>query len=123
MPDEQKQLSQQILFQQIEILLEANDTSSLGRLLSDRRSSDIAEIVELLDSDQRRTIFDVLDKPTSAEVLEKVDEATRAELFELLEEKELESIVSELDLDDAADLLVEEQRIPRVCTPAQRPPA
>jgi len=107
MPDEQKQLSQQILFQQIEILLEANDTSGLGRLLSDRRSSDIAEIVELLDSDQRRTIFDVLDKPTSAEVLEKVDEATRAELFELLEEKELESIVSELDLDDAADLLAE----------------
>jgi magnesium transporter len=107
MPDEQKKLSQQILFRQIEILLEANDTSGLGRLLSDRRSSDIAEIVELLDTEQRRTTFDVLDKPTSAEVLEKVDEATRAELFELLEEKELESIVSELDLDDAADLLAE----------------
>jgi magnesium transporter len=107
MPDEQKKLSQQILFRQIEILLEANDTSGLGRLLNDRRSSDIAEIAELLDSEQRRTIFDVLDKPTSAEVLEKVDEATRAELFELLEEKELESIVSELDLDDAADLLAE----------------
>jgi len=107
MPDEQKKLSQQILFRQIEILLEANDTSGLGRLLSDRRSSDIAEIVELLDTEQRRTTFDVLDKPTSAEVMEKVDEATRAELFELLEEKELESIVSELDLDDAADLLAE----------------
>ncbi len=107
MPNEKKQLSQQILFQQIELLLEADDTSGLGRLLSNRRSSDIAEIVELLDSEQRRTIFDVLDKPTAAEVLEKVDEATRAELFELLEEKELESIVSELDLDDAADLLAE----------------
>ncbi len=124
MPDEQKQLSQQILFQQIEILLEANDTSGLGRLLSNRRSSDIAEIVELLDSEQRRTIFDVLDKPTSAEVLEKVDEATRAELFELLEEKELESIVSELDLDDAADLLAElpdelSQKVLRNIEPAE----
>jgi len=107
MPDEQRQLLRQILLQQIELLLEADNTATLARLLKEQRSSHIAEIVELLDSEQRRTIFDVLDKPTSAEVLEKVDEATRAELFELLEEKELESIVSELDLDDAADLLAE----------------
>ena len=107
MPDEQRQLLRQILLQQIELLLEADNTAALGRLLKEQRASDIAEIVELLDTEHRRTIFDVLDKPTRAEVLEKVDEATRAELFELLEEKELESIVSELDLDDAADLLAE----------------
>jgi len=107
MPDKRKQLSQQILLQQIEILLETGQPEALARLLNKRRSSDIAEVVELLDNEQRRTIFDVLDKPISAEVLEKVDEATRNELFELLEEKELESIVSELDLDDAADLLAE----------------
>jgi magnesium transporter len=107
MPDEQKQLVQQILLQQIRFLLEANDTSGLRRLLGEQRGSDTAEVVELLDNEQRRTIFNVLDKPVSAEVLEKVDEATRNELFELLEEKELESIVSELDLDDAADLLAE----------------
>ncbi|GAG12753.1 unnamed protein product, partial [marine sediment metagenome] len=83
------------------------DTSGLGRLLSDRRSSDIAEIVELLDSEQKRTIFNVLDKPSAAEVLEKVDEATRAELFELLTAGEIKTIISELDLDDAADLLAE----------------
>jgi len=107
MPDKRKQLSQQILLQQIEILLETGQPEALARLLNERRSSDIAEVVELLDNEQRRTIFDVLDKPISAEVLEKVDEATRNELFELLVEKELESIVSELDLDDAADLLAE----------------
>jgi magnesium transporter len=102
MPDKRKQL-----LQQIEILLETGQPEALARLLDERRSSDIAEVVELLDNEQRRTIFNVLDKPISAEVLEKVDEATRNELFELLEEKELESIVSELDLDDAADLLAE----------------
>jgi len=107
MPDEQKRLVQQVLLQQIELLLEANDTSGLRRLLSKQRGSDMAEAVELLDNEQRRTVFDVLDKPVSAEVLEKVDEATRNELFELLEEKELETIVSALDLDDAADLLAE----------------
>jgi magnesium transporter len=107
MPDEQKILTQQILLQQIEILLEATDTSGLGRLLSDRRSSDIAEIVELLDDEQRRIIFDVLDKPTAAEVLEKIDEATRGRLFELLTASEIKTIISELNLDDAADLLAE----------------
>jgi magnesium transporter len=107
MPGKQKKLSQQILLQQIEILLEANDTSGLYQLLSDRRSSDIAEIVELLDDEQRRIIFDVLDKPTAAEVLEKVDEATRGRLFELLTASEIKTIISELDFDDAADLLAE----------------
>ncbi|MBA7643801.1 Magnesium transporter MgtE [subsurface metagenome] len=102
MADEQKQL-----LRQIEALFESGDKSALRELLSDQRSSDIAEVVELVDNEQRRAIFDAMDKPTSAEVLEKVDEATRAELFELLKDEELSSIVSELDPDDAADVLSE----------------
>ncbi len=102
MQDEQKQL-----LQQTEAYLEAGDNSALTQLLSDERTSDIAEVVELLDNEQRRTIFDVLEKPIAAEVLEKVDEATRRELFGLLEDYELKTIILELDLDDAADLLAE----------------
>ena len=106
MADEQKRLRQQILLQQIETLLEA-DNPELEKLLKEQRDSDIAEVVELLDNEQRRIVFDVLDKPTAAEVLEKVDEATRGILFELLAASEIKSIISELDLDDAADLLAE----------------
>ena len=102
MQKEQKQL-----LEQIELLLEVADASALGRLLKEQRSSDLAEVVELLDNDQRRTVFDVLEKPTSAEVLEKVDEATRGELFEILEDEELTSLISHLDADDAADVLQE----------------
>jgi magnesium transporter len=107
MADEQKQLRQQILLQQIEILFEANNREELEKLLKEQRDSDIAEVVELLDNEQRRIIFDVLDKPTAAEVLEKVDEATRSTLFEILAASDIKRIVSELDLDDAADLLAE----------------
>jgi len=107
MPDEQKQLSQQILLQQIEFSLEAGDSETLAQLLNEQRSSDIAEVVELLDNEQRRAVFDVLDKPLSAEVLEKVNEAIRAEIFDFLREDEIKDIVAELDLDDAADLLAE----------------
>ncbi|MHC4436866.1 MAG: magnesium transporter [Planctomycetota bacterium] len=102
MADEQKQL-----LQQIEFLLESKDMSALHKLLSDQRSSDIAEIVEIVDNEERRVIFNVMDKPMSAEVLEKVDEATRAELFDLLGEEELRNLISELDPDDAADILSE----------------
>lgn len=102
MRDKQKQL-----LQQIEILLEANDSQTLGKLLNKQRTSVLAEVVELFDNDQRRRIFDVLDKPISAEVLEKVNEAVRAEIFDLLRENEIKDIVAELDLDDAADLLAE----------------
>ncbi len=102
MLDEQKQL-----LQQIEPLLEAQDISALCQSLKEQRSSDIAEVVELLDNEQKRIILDVLDKPTSAEVLEKVDQATRAELFELLKDEELAGLISQLDPDDAADVLSE----------------
>ena len=102
MADEQKQL-----VHQIEPFLESEDKSALRELLSNQRSSDIAEVVELVDNEQRRVIFDAMDKPTSAEVLEKVDEATRSELFDLLKDEELSRLVSELDPDDAADVLSE----------------
>jgi len=102
MPEEQKKL-----LQEIEPLLETEDRRSLALLLRERRSSDIAEVVELVDNDWRRLIFDALDTPTAAEVLEKVNEATRARLFDLLEEPEIQKIISESDHDDAADLLAE----------------
>ncbi|MHC4843704.1 MAG: magnesium transporter [Planctomycetota bacterium] len=107
MTDEKKIFSQQILLQQVELLLEAKDRPALTRLLDQQRSSDIAEIVELFDNEQRRMVFDLLEKTPSAEVLEKVDEATRAELYELLDDQEIARIVSELDPDDAADILQE----------------
>lgn len=107
MADEQKRFRQQILLQQIEFLLDSNDTNAFAELLKDKRSSDISEVVELLGNEQRRIIFDVLEKQTAAEVLEKVDEATRRLLFDLLTASEIKTIISELDLDDAADLLAE----------------
>ena len=107
MPDEKKQLMQQVLLQQIDVLLEKGDKSALSRLLTRHRSSNIAEVVELVDNDKRRIIFNALEGVIAAEVLEKVDEATRAELFDILGDEELQKIISKLDLDDAADVLSE----------------
>ena len=102
MVDEQRQL-----LESTERLLDSRDVEALRALLTDKRSSDIAEVVELLDNERRRAIFDVLDTSVAAEVLEKVDEASRAELFDLLGHNELSSLVCELDIDDAVDILSE----------------
>jgi magnesium transporter len=118
MADEQKEL-----LQQIEQLLESGDLPGLHDLLSDQRSSDIAEIVELVDNEQRRAIFEVMDKPMSAEVLEKVDEATRAELFDLLGGEELSSLLLHLDPDDVADVLSELPEEKRAALLDKIPPA
>ncbi len=118
MEDEQKQF-----VHQIKPFLESGDKSALKDLLSDQRSSDIAEIVEFVDNEHRRIIFDTMDKPTSAEVLEKVDEATRAELFELLKNEELKGILRELDYDDAADILSELPEEERLALLESIPPA
>lgn len=109
MAEDQKQL-----FEQVEGLLGSERRAELGVLLSGERSSDIAEIVGLLDEDERRWIFrDVLSRETAAEVLEKVDPATRGELYDLLGTEELAALIGELSAADAADLLgemEEEQR-------------
>ena len=118
MDDEQRQL-----VHQIRLLIESEDKTGLKELLSDQRSSDIAEVVEFVDNDQRRAIFDAMDKPTSAEVLEKVDEATRSELFDLLKDEELINILRELDYDDAADILSELPEEERLALLESIPPA
>jgi magnesium transporter len=102
MSQEQKEL-----VQQIQSVLESHDRVTLVALLADQWSSDIAEVVELVDDEQRSAILDALDTPTAAEVLEKVNAATRERLFELLSDQQIQHIFSELDYDDAADLLAE----------------
>jgi len=102
MTDEQKQL-----LGQIQPLLETGDVSQLSHLLRQQRSSDIAELVELVDNEHKRTILGLLDRPVAADVLEKVSQASRAELFDLLESTELAKLISNLDPDDATDVLSE----------------
>ncbi len=102
MAEEQKRI-----LSRIEELSDSDNRGRLVELLKEQRSRDLAEVVEILDNEQRRMVFDLLDKHTAAEVLEKVDEATRAELFDLFGEKELTKLISELDPDDAADVLAE----------------
>ena len=102
MADEQKKL-----YDQIEQLLDLESHQTLVELLEQCRSSEIAEIVELLDNDHRKLILDSLDRETAVEVIIKIDEATRHEIFEILDDKEINLLIEEMDHDDAADIIAE----------------
>jgi magnesium transporter len=107
---------EQQLLQRIVPLLERGESKTIAELLKEQRSSDIAEVIELLDNEQKLIIYDALDIATGAEVLEKVEQAVRAELFELFEDERLAGFISNLDPDDAADVLMElpEERCARI---------
>ncbi|MCK5272175.1 MAG: magnesium transporter [Sedimentisphaerales bacterium] len=105
MPD--SELKRKQLLDRIEQLIEVKDFDELRRLLSESRSSDVAEVVEVLDETARQILFDLLDPKDAGEVLEKIDEATRSQVVEELTGDELTDIVSTMAPDEAADVVAE----------------
>ena len=108
----ESELRRKKLLDRIEQLIEAKDFDELRKLLSESRSADVAEVVEVLDDTERQILFDLLEARDAGEVLEKIDEATRSEVVEDLTSDELTDIVATLPPDEAADVvadLTEEQ--------------
>ena len=98
---------QEQLLARIEGLIDSKDLDGLRAVLAESRSSDIAEVVEVLDEADRQILFDLLDPEDAGEVIEKVDEATRSEVVEGLTNDELSTMLSTLPPDEAADLVGE----------------
>ena len=102
LPDERKEL-----LEQIEQCLEHQDHAQLRSILDQARSSDVAEIMEVLDEDDRQTIFKLLDVHDAGEVLEKVDSSMRQSMVEDLSADHLGTILETLPPDEAADVVAE----------------
>jgi len=95
------------LLERIEQLIEEQDFQELRQLLADSRSSDVAEVVEVVDEIARQILFDLLDPDDAGEVLEKIDDATRSEVVEDMSSDELTDIVATLPPDEAADVIAD----------------
>ena len=95
------------LLEQIENLIEGHHIEELKQVLAEARSSDVAEVVEVLDEIERQILFDLLDPKDAGEVLEKIDEATRSEVVEDFSSDKLTDIVATLPPDEAADVFAE----------------
>lgn len=93
------------LLDQTRTLLDAQGFDELRRILAEARSSDVAEVIEVIDDPARQILFDLMEAKEAGEVLEKIDEATRSEVVEDLSNDELGDILETLPPDEAADVV------------------
>jgi magnesium transporter len=87
--------------------LRSRDANELSSALRDVRAADIAEVLDLLEDEERSRLLYSLAPRLMAEVVVLLDEAVRGEVVEDMAGDKLTELVSELPPDDAADVVGE----------------
>jgi magnesium transporter len=82
--------------------LEAGEAEAARALTASLKAPDLADLIELLDPDERVHLVDVLGRQLDPEVFSELDPSVRDQLSEDLPNEVLAHIVSELETDDAA---------------------
>ncbi len=80
----------------------AGNLSGAAALVQDLKAPDLAELIELLEPDQRVTLIEALGPTFDFEVLSELEESVRDQVSEALPNEILARAVTELDTDDAA---------------------
>ena len=92
----------------ISLLIETKNNSELSKIFSKLLAPDIAEILELLDFEKSKYLFDTFSEELGADILIELEEDLREQLLENLSSKEIvEEVIDNLDSDDAADVIQE----------------
>ena len=98
----------------IEQALDDDDLERVEALVVPLHAADMADLLEMVSSSERRLIIEVLRPDVDPDILAELEETVRDEIVELLSTEELASAVAQLDTDDAMylieDLDEEEQR-------------
>ncbi len=84
-----------------------NDPESVMRLVDDLHYADVADLLERLSREERGQFIDVVRDQFDPEVLAELDETVRDEVVAHLGVREVASALSELDSDDAVEVLEE----------------
>jgi magnesium transporter len=95
------------LLEDIYELVQSHSSSALLNILTDLHPADIAAILNEIDDEESRYLFELLPSDTASEVLLDLHEQRREALFDSLSAKRLSEIVEELDSDDAVDIVSE----------------
>jgi magnesium transporter len=93
---------------------EAGDTETVRELVEPLHPADIADLFELVDSEQRRALAAALADLLDGDVLAEMNDWVREELLDALEPHQVAELAGELETDDAVaiieDMEEEEQR-------------
>src|SRR5512139_1328639 len=87
--------------------LTSGDLATVEYLLGEMHPAEIALLLESLPTDQRRTVWELVDPEYDGDVLLYVNDSLRATLIRSMDSQELVAAAETLDTDDLADLLPE----------------
>ena len=85
--------------------LEAGDGDAAYDLVEPLHPADIADLIELLDRDQRRALAAAITDLMSSEVIAELNDHVREDMIEALPAAAVAEIAGELDTDDAVQLI------------------
>jgi magnesium transporter len=85
--------------------LEAEDAEQVRLRLVGLHAADLADLINLISSDQRRQLIELLGRDLDPEVLAELEESVRDEILALIDPRHLAAAVSELETDDAVYVL------------------
>jgi magnesium transporter len=91
----------------IKNLLENDQLDFIRNIIADLHPADISDLIEHLDSDDRKKIFTILPHETASEVLAELEDPPTEVLLEEMDTHDIAKIVDHMDSDDAADVLAE----------------
>ncbi len=88
--------------------LDRQEYNLVKKELSELHNVDIAELIDELDDDYGKILFELFEDEDSAEILIELDEESRETVLEDLSSQEIaEDLIENLDSDDAADIIAD----------------
>ncbi|MBM3571938.1 MAG: magnesium transporter, partial [Alphaproteobacteria bacterium] len=85
--------------------VEADRPGQIRGLVLPLHSADVADLLERLDDEQRRRVVEAIRRRFDPEILSHLDDSVRELVVEILGAQDVAAAVSELDTDDAVDLV------------------
>lgn len=88
--------------------LDRQEYKQVKKELSELHNVDIAELIDELDDDYGKILFELFEDEDSAEILVELDDESRETVLEDLSSQEIaEDLIENLDSDDAADIIAD----------------
>lgn len=84
---------------------EANDRERVRRLVEPLHYSDIADLLERLNSDQRKRVVVFIAPDLDPDAMAELDDAVREEVMDLLSPEQIAEVLNELETDDAVAVI------------------
>ena len=101
-------IEEQKISHTLQFLIEERNVKAVSEAISEVEAVDIAKIFEILEEEDQKFLYEIMDNERSAEVLLYIDEDARKKFLRNFSTKEIaDNIINEIDSDDAADIIAE----------------